>query len=421
MGPRNLKLLLVAYHFPPANNGGVQRPLQMLKYLPRHGVDVSVLTHGYERTNLRGESTVLRVYDTSRRGAGALLHLPMRALQRLSRVLGSGTSWHGSWARGVKRRADAIMRIAKPDVLLATYPPIETLDIGLYLADKYGIPLVADFRDGLLFEPIEAEMLRSTRTRKRYRKAEERIAQQAAGIITVSDPISDYFKTEYQHEAVVTIPNGFDPAEEGVEPTPNELDPGKFNVVYTGRLGLSDRGRHAWAFVEAVTRLIKESPEAAGKLRIHFIGDFSSEERRALAELVQLGIVRIHGFVDRPRAIGFQRAATLLLLLAATARTSVATGKLFEYLNTGRPILALTKNTVAEKIIIRTKTGIVADPNDADAIYRILRRLLLDPGFVDLPDRNVSEIAQYSRLHQMGILASFLRGLLAGGLRADNT
>ncbi len=409
MPSRNLRLLVVAYHFPPMNSAGVQRPLQMLKLLPRFGVDVSVLTHSYSRTDLRAEPNVLRVFDTSSKGLGKLLHYPMRLLQRLSRMLGRSTSWHGVWARGVKRRSDSVFEIVRPDVVLGTYPPVETLDLALYLSEKHGIPLVADFRDGLLFEPIEGAMLRSPSTMARYQEIEQRVAHRAAGILTVSDPISRYFQSEYRLNSVVTVPNGFDPAEPWVEPEASELDRTKFNVVYTGRLGLSEKGRHAPGLIEAVTRLVKDLPEVAQKLRIHFVGELSAAERDAFSELVDRGTVRIHGLVNRSRALGFQRAATVLLLVVATGKSSVATSKLFEYLNAGPPILGVTRGTAAERIIVQTGAGFVVDPADTEAIYGAFRNLVMDPRAMASIERNAVEIAKYSRPHQMELLASFLK------------
>ncbi len=194
MSARNLRLLVIAYHFPPQNSAGAQRPMQMQKLLPKFGVDVSVLTHSYDRTDLASDPNLLRVFDTNSRGFGKLLHYPLRIVQRLSRMLGGANSWHGVWARGVKRRAADIMRIANPDIVLSTYPPIETLDLGLYFSEQFGVPLIADFRDGLLFEPVEPTMLQSASTRARYHDIERRIGLQTAGVITVSDPISDYFR-----------------------------------------------------------------------------------------------------------------------------------------------------------------------------------------------------------------------------------
>src|SRR5205823_5459560 len=128
----------------------------------------------------------------------------------------------------------------------------------------------------------------------------------------------------------------------------------------------------------ALTRLAKEDRSVVDMLRIHFVGDLSGQELRAATPLIELGMVKVHGLLPRPRAIGFQRAATMLLLVTAAGRTSMATGKLFEYLRAGRPVLGLTHTTVAEKIILAAGVGFVVDPNDADGIRTLLRRLVLE-------------------------------------------
>ena len=47
-----MRVLIVAFYFPPAGGGGVQRTLKFCKFLPDHGVDVHVLTP-YEGRNLQ--------------------------------------------------------------------------------------------------------------------------------------------------------------------------------------------------------------------------------------------------------------------------------------------------------------------------------------------------------------------------------
>ena len=330
-------------------------------------------------------------------GAARVSHHPgLMQCEEFRRAMGAGED--SDLIAGFARLR-AKLEAAKPDVVLSTYPPIEALDIGLYLSSKFAVPLVADFRDGLLFEPVEPQMLRSNSTLSRYRGVEQAIARQAAAIITVSDPISDYFETEYNHGAVVTVPNGFDPDDRWVEPSSSELDRTKFNLVYTGRLGLSEKGRHASAFVDGVTRAVKASPELTARLRIHLIGEFSSNERGALSNLIELGTVRLHPFVER-------------LLVATSGKMSVATSKLFEYLASGRPILGITRKTAAEKIILQTHAGFVVDPEDPEAIKSMLTRLVLKPELISGVKRNESEIEKYSRPNQMRILAEFLKQIV---------
>jgi glycosyltransferase involved in cell wall biosynthesis len=79
------------------------------------------------------------------------------------------------------------------------------------------------------------------------------------------------------------------------------------------------------------------------------------------------------GPLDRADALALQRSADVLVLI--TSRDpSEATGKLFEYLAAGRPILALAEGNEAERIVRETNTGITVPPDDVDAIADALRR-----------------------------------------------
>ena len=55
--------------------------------------------------------------------------------------------------------------------------------------------------------------------------------------------------------------------EKWVDPDADEIDRAKINLVYTGRLGLSEQGRHASGFIEAVETLLCEHPDVAETMR----------------------------------------------------------------------------------------------------------------------------------------------------------
>ena len=94
-------------------------------------------------------------------------------------------------------------------------------------------------------------------------------------------------------------------------------------------------------------------------------------------------IVQIAGAFPRPTAIALQRRADALLLVTSHYK-SVASGKVFEYLTAGKPILALTGDTDAARIVRETRTGEVVPPDDVDAIVGGLRRVV-DGSLADAP------------------------------------
>ena len=127
----------------------------------------------------------------------------------------------------------------------------------------------------------------------------------------------------------------------------------------------------------ALRLLAADDPEQAKQLEVVFAGSLTDEERRALAAPDLAGTVRFVGWLERPRALALQRAADALLVVTGGAeRRSVATGKLFEYLASGRPILVLGDETEAARIVGETGSGLSAPASDPRRSQSALRRVL---------------------------------------------
>lgn len=411
-----MNILLIAYYYPPINSGGTERPLKMAKYLPSFGHHVTVLTHTYDKRNT-GDAATLRIYDPGyncyRKGVykalWGSLRLGVEALNRLGRY----ASIYSLWKRAVLNQAAHIMAAARPDVILATYPPVETLEIGLYLSQQYQLPLVADFRDGLLFEPIEQKRIQQyTCIQRTYAQVEHEVAHIASAILTVSPPITEYFKKQYNCSHALTIPNGFDPEDfEHLDKTVS-LESGKFHIVHTGRFGRSDAGCKIAPFFHALGQLISEHPRLKARLKLHLVGQIDTQEFEIIKDWVNEGIISYHGFQNRQTALSFQAKADLLLLITTVDRKSVATSKLFEYLGAGRPILGLTSQTYAETIIRSTGAGWTVHPDDENGMYDLLYKIMTDSEFYLSLRRAKTAIAAFSRVTQIEGLGNILTSLM---------
>lgn len=400
-----MRLLLIAYYYPPMKSGGTLRPRQMVKYLSRLGHTVTVLTHTYRKSeewDLQ-ETEVVRIYDGShnrnRRGFRRWQWLGRRLYVEFLNRLGTPRSIYSWWQERAWRRRRKIMETVKPDLILATYPPVETLQLAVSLSESFAVPFVADFRDGLLFEPIEEKRLSRYRCiGEHYRGVEESAVQQASAVITAADPITDYCRRRYRRSEVYTVPTGFDPEDFALQagyPAP-PLDASKFHVVYTGRFQLSDRGVSAVHFFEAVRQLLLEFPALSHRFRIHLLGDYAPGELRSLRDLGRRGIVAAHGLLDRPSCLAYQRRADLLLIITSLGRSSVTTTKIFEYLHARRPILALTHRTVAADMVRETKSGWIVHPRHTGEIKDTLYRLLTDSDFYLTIKPSRQRIGNYS-------------------------
>ena len=119
----------------------------------------------------------------------------------------------------------------------------------------------------------------------------------------------------------------------------------------------------------------------------------------------------MHGYVPYQKSVGIQRVADVLLFLDWTdiRAEGVLTGKLFEYLGSGRPILAIgaSKNTEAARIIADTGCGTTL--TTVEEIVNYLQSLLSSPP----PPIAEGAAARYSRERQAEELLAGIRQRLS--------
>jgi len=382
--------LIIAYYYPPTNNGGVQRPASFAKYLPLYGYRPIVITCQTPKAR-NSEKGILRVCDPGIEltTTGGIKSLVFRGIRKVLFKLGILPGYLYWWYKEVLKSVESVMDEYSPDIILATFPPQENLMIGMEISKRYNIPLILDFRDGMVFEALGVEPFL---VKWRCRQLERQFVNRSAGVISVTDPITDYFNEYYPGCNTSTISNGFDP-EEWVDIKKINLGD-KINIVYTGRLSFSEQGRTIESLIKTIDSLNKDEKK---RLCLHMVGDFSEQEKALIYNTLKPESVNFVGFVDRKMALQYQYSADLLLLVTSLGQRSVATGKLFEYLAAGRPIFALTEGTAAEDIINRTGNGICINPNDIEGIIRQLKKIINMYPNVDFYKPIPEEIAKYDR------------------------
>ena len=409
-----MKILLISYFYSMSDNTGSLRGRAMAKYLPENGIDVTVLTYRPQNESLSFSGNTVGVRDVTLKTVASPVFYALRIWQRGLRWFGIYLGLCGYWRDAALKHSDEIIQRVKPDAILVSYPVVEALEIGVVLSKKYGLPLISDFRDGLLFEPLETAALKHAVTRRHYSTVEAQVVEASALILTVSKPISTYFTQRYSHPNVVTLQNGFDP---------NDITPDKsidlpadvINIIHTGRLGSSrlgssEKGSGVDALSAAVHILLERSPSMGHKFRLHFVGQLSRSENSCLAPLVKQGVVKLWGQISRAKALQFQCGADVLLLITAPDKASIATGKLFEYLAANKPILALTRGTEAARIVSETGSGLVIQPDNPEEIAEALENIIEHRGRVKC-ERNTESIMNFARDKQMAVLASMLKSI----------
>jgi glycosyltransferase involved in cell wall biosynthesis len=269
---------------------------------------------------------------------------------------------------------------------------------------------VADFRDpwvGLEFRTPPTPWHAAV-----HRAMEARVLSGASLVLAASRTHADALaaRADARPRAVLHLPNGFEPS----PPVAAAAEPDAFRVVFTGSLSLMD---DLGTLIDAVAALLARDPGARAVLRVELLGPYVREwEARARARGLA-GVVRFAGARAHAEARLAQRSADLLLLWRPRGeryRTMVP-GKLYEYLASGRPLLALLPDGDEATALVRRAGGAVIAPGATEALERELAaRLARWRARGRAPDAVPDWLGGHTREHLAGALARALDILTAG-------
>ena len=381
-----LRVLILCYFFPPLGGGGVHRVLSFARHLPAHGWSCTVVCAGADDYWVRDETlTVPEGTEVLRVRGGSGLTTWLKAggaaggrrsgstfglLRRLSDWWLLPDSYRG-WAR--RARAVAAARVRRGDVraLLSSSPPESVQLAARDVARRTGLPWIADFRDPWV--PLAFRRPPSAWHRARQEALERSVLMEADRVIVASRTHAEALRERLGPAAdarVVHVPNGWEPM---AEPTPRRDPDDRFLVVFTGTIAQLPDTEVA---LEAVHELLARHPDARRRLRVELVGPYESGyEDRAVA-LGLTGIVRFTGPRPHQEVRGLQRRADLLLLWNPHGpgyRTMVP-GKLYEYLETGRPIVALLPESHEAAELARRGGATILPPGRREPLTDELER-----------------------------------------------
>jgi glycosyltransferase involved in cell wall biosynthesis len=410
-----VKVLLVTMYFPPAGGGGVQRPLKLAQYLPALGIETHVLApddpkwvHRDPDLRVPTQAWVHRArYLGPRarkpaeelRAADGLERALVQAQVTARRLLLPDASV--TWNLTAIPAAIRIARREGIDAVITTSPPPSVHFVGAAVQKATGVKWIADLRD-----PIVANQHRrddSTAARARQKAVEQvarLVASQADAVTCVSEAIAEEVRGLDARGVVRVIANGCDFDDfAGLEYVPGE----RFRITHTGSFfGSRDPKPFLQAFHDADLDAV-----------VRFVGDFRSADRE-WADALGLGDrLDLVDYLPRSDSLRLQRDSEALLLLVPEAGgrgRGVLSGKVFEYIAAGRPILAVVPPDGAAADLIReTGSGVVAAPDDVAGIRSALEELharFANGGLpaVELSDDDRDRLSRRARVEDMATL-----------------
>ena len=339
------RVLMVAFHFPPlAVSSGIQRTLRFVQHLPLLGWQPIVLTahpRAYERTgdDLLGEVPKDVVVEHAF-ALDASRHLSVAG--RYPGFMARPDRWL-AWRLGAVPAGMRLIRRHRPDVLWSTYPIATAHIIGRALQRASGLPWVADFRDPMAQDGYPEDL----RTWRSFKRIEERALGNARFSVFVTPGAARMYRERYPALAdrVAVIENGFDEesfADLGTGADPGQaLNPGAITLLHSGVVYPSERD--PTQLFAALREMVQSGALASTKLKIRFRAAAHEGLLQALARDsgVETLIELLPPVPYRAALEEMLRADGLLVLQAANCNEQIP-AKLYEYLRTGRPIVALT-------------------------------------------------------------------------------
>jgi glycosyltransferase involved in cell wall biosynthesis len=424
------RVLMVSYFYPPSGPVGSERALKFAKYLPSFGYEPHILTTSrFGPAPDDDQQPVHRAVDMW----GVLVD-PIRRVV-LSSTPGEETATpivtpdsvynqiksylmipdqQILWYPGAVWLGQCLLSEGNCSILLSTSPPETNHLVGLSLHKLSGVPWVADFRDGWVFEPLRPpECMRGWRGWVE-RWMERQVISTATQVVAVSTPLASYFVSRYpRHESKVqVITNGFDAEDISNCQVGYQKRTDEFLIVHAGALSLSSPDRSANSFLEAVARMTTDNAEWRNALKVVFIGRYSRAERQLAARYGVERWVEFKDLLPKREALEWQRRADALLLILGSRR-HVVSSKLFEYLAMRKPVLALAQDTEAGRIVEELNAGIVVGHNEVENIILALEQLLHQWKNGSLDGYAHADLAPYERRQLTAQLAAAFDQLLA--------
>ncbi len=425
------KILFITYYFPPLGLGGVQRTLKFVKYLPSFGWQPIVLTvrpgsyFAFDPSLLKDVPAAVKVVRTGsldplralswlgHRGKVVEPTEPLRrTLSRLSQMVFQPDNKIG-WLPFALSKARDILRQESVEIIYATAPPFTCHLVGALLSRFYRKPLVVDFRDAW----TQFQFIRyPTPIHRLFNQfLEKKVIKRAIRVISTNEVLSENLRGAHPGAAAskfTVITHGFDPDDfrnQGKLP-PTE----KFTVTYAGSFWENLTPRY---FLKALRELLDEKPEIEKGIKAVFVGLFRKENEGIVKSLGLEKIIEAPGYLSHHESIRRLLSSHLLWMMTGKGEgaEAVTQSKLFEYIATGKPILACVPEGAAAQIVRSTGNGTVVPPDDIQGIKKAILSYYTQYREGKLGRTDPKIIQKYDRQRLTGELARLFNEILSTG------
>jgi glycosyltransferase involved in cell wall biosynthesis len=428
-------VLCIAYLFPPRAGVGVQRVTKFVRYLPDFEWQPIVLTP----EKPEGSFPIDPGYANEIPDSVQVFKAPSREPYHLYRSLGGKKRQDDADFRGVleggkklgfmgrlyssfqsaflipdpkigwfspaMKKAREILSENKIDIIFSTSPEATDHVVARAIARESKLPWVMDFRD-----PWTTSLYATKRpdwARLKEEILELSCLQESSAISVVQARYRDEYLEKYpvlknSEGKFHIIPNGFDPNDFD-KIVPRKFD--KWTVVYTGSISYPRDPEPFFKGWKIACERSDEFRDGAGCL---FMGEFDSRFHNLAPTYIPKNLF-IEGFQTRDAVYASQLGAGSLLLIAE----GYVTGKAYEYIASGSPILAITDGGDLIELIEKSRSGVCVSPSEPGKIADALIEQFNSRN--KSSDRDNEYLNRFNRRLLTGELAKLFNDIIARG------
>lgn len=355
------RVVIVTNWISPVNSVASNRMNAFVKYLSKDFFEVIVVSRAFDSRKSVANFDKAKVY---RESSSKLIRLRRQKpsdswlshnLQSINNLILRKVTIQDFpfWAKNIAKRLNKIHSEKPIDVIISSYSPLDThLGTYYFVRNNKQVKWIADMRDEMAKNPFVSDKQRS-----KFNRFEKKIAPYVDGLTSVSKPLLDGFENNFKNIPRVEVRNGFDHEEKPLK---------NFNDIFTMLYAGSFYGeRKPNTFFEALKELIEEK-KIEKNWKVQFLG---TTKNFPIPNIITDNVDFLPSMENNKTVNKMFSADCNVLIHPNNGAKGVFTGKLFEYLSSQKPVLAIVDpNDVAAQLINELQAGFVANFDNVSEI-----------------------------------------------------
>ncbi len=388
-----MKALIITYYWPPAGGSGVQRWLKFVKYLRDFDIEPVVYTvqdpvYAITDVNLQNDipegievvqqpiwepNNLVSLFGSKKKKTSAgFLNPNPSFIGKVAQYIRANyfiPDARKFWIKPSVKYLTNYLQNNKIDVVISTGPPHSAHLIGLKLKETLNIKWIADFRDPWTEIDYLHQLPLTKKAIKKHQFLENAVLKKADHVLVVGETMARNFRKITKSVSVIS--NGYDTftskSNAGLDST--------FSLVHIGLMNSDRNHQILWQSLKA---LCDENADFKNDLQLKFIGAIADDVEHDIQKYQLKNNTELISYVPHNEVLQYQQSAQVLLLAVNNVPSAkgIITGKIFEYLQANRPILAIAPiDGDLNGIIKNTETGVVIGFNDLDKLKKEILKL----------------------------------------------